>query len=70
MTFYKVLSDESHINTNSLAGELAEQVAGGVAIGPKFGDPLTIHVIKASGSRPADHRSGGRGVQRPRRPQH
>lgn len=48
MTFYKVFSDETHINANSLAGELAEQVTGIVAIGPKFGDPLTIHVIKAS----------------------
>lgn len=48
MTFYKVFSDESHINANSLAGELAEQMTGMVAIGPKFGDPLTIHVIKAS----------------------
>src|SRR6266851_3351957 len=48
MTFYKVFSDETHINANSLAGELEEQVSGIVAIGPKFGDPLTIHVIKAS----------------------
>jgi len=48
VTFYKVFSDESHINANSLAGELGEQLTGTVAIGPKFGDPLTIHVIKAS----------------------
>ncbi len=33
MTFYKVFSDESDINANSLAGELAEQVTGTVGIG-------------------------------------
>jgi len=48
LTFYKIFSDETHINANSLAGELAEQVTGISSFGPQYADPLTIHVIKAS----------------------
>ncbi len=48
LTFYKLFSDETHINANSLAGELAEQVTGTSSFGPKYGDVLTIHLIKAS----------------------
>jgi hypothetical protein len=48
LTFYKRFSEEIHVNARSLAEALAEQLTGTSTIGAKYGDPLTIHVIKAS----------------------
>jgi uncharacterized protein DUF5677 len=48
MLFYKRFSEEIHVNARSLAEALTEQVSGTSTIGPKYGDPLTFFVIKAS----------------------
>jgi len=44
--YYRLLSDETHVNANSLAGEVPA-LTGGANIGARFEDP--IHVVKVSG---------------------
>src|SRR4029077_6554606 len=42
LTYYKLFSDEIHVNTNALSAEMAEQLSGQSLVGAKFEDPFFV----------------------------